>query len=347
MSPATASLALRGHGVVSAGGLGPDALAGVVAGRSVAELFTDPLPRPAEPIWGDFNIREQLGRKGTSTFDRVTGLAVTACGAALADAQSSAAGLDAADQSAAGVALGTTVGSLRSTVEFSQETLVGEKPYLVNPMLFPNTVMNCAAAQVGIRLGLHGVNATLAGGPLGFHQALQFVANALRRGHAETMLAGAAEEFSPHRAWSEPDSTGEGAAAFVFSAAPPGPGEVGLAGVRLGFTGPGTDPADALRDCVTALLDRTPIVSGHAVRVVITTEDPDDRTTEYAPAAAALGHEDAERFAPSERFGRCGSVTTALGLAVYLGDPDRTPGYALLTARSARGGVAAALVGSG
>lgn len=340
MSPANTSLALRGRGVLSPGGLGAEAMSGVVS-RSVAELFSDPLPRPAEPVWVDFNIREQLGRKGTSTYDRVTGLAVTACGAALADAE-----LDPAEQWAAGVALGTTLGSLRSTVEFSQETLVAEKPYLVNPMLFPNTVMNCAAAQVGIRLGLHGVNATLAGGPLGFHQALQFAANALRRGHAETMMAGAAEEFSPHRAWSESQPTGEGAAAYVFSAAPPGPGEVGLAGVRLGFCGAGTDPADALRDCIAALLDRVRTVSRDTVRTVITTEDPGDHDAEYAPAAAALGHRDAERLAPNERFGRCGSVSTALGLARYLCDQDRTPGYALLTARSPRGSVAAALVGS-
>ena len=287
-------------------------------------------------MWGDFDIRAQLGRKGTSSYDRVTGLAVTVCSAALADAA-----LDPEEQSAAGVALGTTVGSLRSTVEFSQETLVGEKPYLINPMMFPNTVMNCAAAQVGIKLGLHGVNATLAGGALGFHQALQYAANALRRDHVRIMLTGAAEEFSPHRAWSEGRSTGEGAAAFVFDARPPEPGAPGLAGVRLGFTGPGVDPADALRRCVSVLLERTPQVDPASIRTVITTEDADDRR-ESDPAEQAVGHP-LERLAVSETLGRCGSAATALGLAAFLA--DGRPGHALVTAHSPRGGVAAALIG--
>src|SRR5207248_2320963 len=59
-----------------------------------------------------------------------------------------------------GVVLGTTVGSLRSMSDYTRETLIEERPYLVSPALFPNTVMNCAAGQSAIRHGLAGINAT-------------------------------------------------------------------------------------------------------------------------------------------------------------------------------------------
>ncbi|MEE3922501.1 hypothetical protein V2I01_41795 [Micromonospora sp. BRA006-A] len=67
-----------------------------------------------------------------------------------------------------GIVTGTTAGSVKSSVDYAAETFTQQPPYLVNPALFPNTVMNCAAGQSAIWYKLHGPNATVAGGPLAF-----------------------------------------------------------------------------------------------------------------------------------------------------------------------------------
>ncbi|NUT37513.1 MAG: beta-ketoacyl synthase, partial [Hamadaea sp.] len=175
------------------------------------------LPRPEAPVIDGFDVRAHLGRKGTSFYDRSTALAVVACQQALQDGA-----VEVADDNRArvGVVLGTTVGSFQSTSDYSRDTLVQEKPYLVNPVLFPNTVMNCAAGQAAIRFGLRGVNATIAGGRLAFHHALRHAAMSLRRQAADIVLVGAVEEHSPHRAWAAEISSGgasvAGEAAGVF-----------------------------------------------------------------------------------------------------------------------------------
>ena len=156
-------LVVTGAGVVSAAGLGVAAMTRQLAGPAdppppVTALYPDQLPYPAAPAFTGFDVRALLGRKGTSFLDRATALALVACGQAIEDGGLA---LDEAGRARTGVALGTTVGSLRSSSEYSRETLVADRPYLVNPVLFPNTVMNCAAGQAAIRYGLRGVNSTV------------------------------------------------------------------------------------------------------------------------------------------------------------------------------------------
>jgi 3-oxoacyl-[acyl-carrier-protein] synthase II len=68
------------------------------------------------------------------------------------------------------------------------------------------------------------VNATLAGGQMAFLHVLRYTANVLFGNHADTMLAGSVEEFTPHSAWAahlldnngRQTPAGEGAAVFVM-----------------------------------------------------------------------------------------------------------------------------------
>jgi 3-oxoacyl-[acyl-carrier-protein] synthase II len=302
-----------------------------VPGEDPRPMFDDPLPVGRAPVLTGFDIRAHLGRKGTSFLDRATALAVVTAGAALRDA-----GVVADEtRDRIGVVLGTTVGSLQATSDYSRETLVQEKPYLVNPVLFPNTVMNRAAGKVAIQFGLRGVNATVAGGPLALHHALAYAATMLERGHVDRLLVGAVEEFSPHRAWSTHLASGgelvagEGAAVFLVDEGPEAPGVAGLA---TGFGWRDAAPS-ALAGCVHRALDAAGMRAAD-VSVVAAGDD-------YDLVTGALGRAP-ERFSLGAELGVCDAATSALTLAALL----TRPGVALLTARSADGGVGALLLRS-
>jgi 3-oxoacyl-[acyl-carrier-protein] synthase II len=144
-----------------------------------------------------FETASLLGAKGIRTMDRTTALAV--CTAKLLHGERPIA--DDAESQRLGFVLGTSTGSIRSTSDFTRESLVQERPFLVNPALFPNTVMNCAAGQCGIWFKARAVNATISGGRLSGLLAIKYAAQALRRGYADRLFTGAVEELCPQTAW--------------------------------------------------------------------------------------------------------------------------------------------------
>lgn len=138
-----------------------------------------------------FVVKEVLGRRGSSTLDRNGALALMAAKECL--------GSVAVDSARTGVVVGTTVGSFRSTSEFSAATMTEEKPYNVPPSLFPNTVMNSAAGLTAIRHGLTGPNTTIAGGEFAGLYSLQYLATLFMAGYLDAALLICVEEDSPHR----------------------------------------------------------------------------------------------------------------------------------------------------
>jgi len=353
---------VTGWSAVSAAGIGVPALVGRMAvaaagsGAAGAELGRswdgDPLPQPRGHALPGFSVREQLGRKGTSSYDRGTALAVVACRDALAEAGIE---VDDATRARIGVVLGTTVGSFKSTSDFSRETLVQPRPYLVNPVLFPNTVMNCAAGQVAIRLGLQGVNATVAGSQQAFLASLRYATMAIGRGYADVMLTGAVEEFSPHRAWAAELAgsnrnvpVGEAAAVMVLARMeiPVWAGrhrDAEILSVATGY-GLGGDAA-ALTGCVAVALRRAGVQASD-VTTLVTGEDSEEDRRETGPAAAALGHEP-QRLLVKRSLGECDAASGALALAVLLAlhrDGKRDGELSLLTSAGTDGAVSAAIV---
>ncbi|MEU8263185.1 beta-ketoacyl synthase N-terminal-like domain-containing protein [Micromonospora sp. NPDC048999] len=356
--PRTATLALgvSGWGVLSPYGLGADEFtAGLRAGRDgtveAAKLTDDPVPDPRAYALAGFRARDHLGRKGTSFLDRRTAFAMLACGQALADSDL-VVGDDNRDR--IGVVLGTGVGSLQSTSDYSRDTLVQEKPYLVNPILFPNTVLNCAAGQAAIRHGLRGVNATLAGGPMATLAALRYAMTVLGRGRADALLVGAMEEYTPHMAWADhragdaPTTVGgEGGAVFLVedAAAMRAAGRdpvVEIIAVDLGHTGGRTDLATALADRVRRVLDQTGVAPEELATVVTT-----GAAAEHDALDAAVGP-DASRVAITDLVGNCptaaGALQVAAVLAHHRGEPEHDDCLSLIVASTADGSVGAALL---
>lgn len=226
MTDVAVRLAITGWGVISPIGIGRDqfthGFASRQSGRKPVDGFGDRVfPFDSACTVPDFETTRFLGSKGTRSMDRTTGMAVTAVGMAL---EHSNVGTE-TDRSRIGVVLGTSTGSIKSISDFTRETLVQERPYLVNPALFPNTVMNCAAGQCAIWHRLTGVNATISGGHASGVLALRYAALAIRQGYADSLLTGAVEEFCEQAAWAyshmrlsagyDARPLGEGCAMFV------------------------------------------------------------------------------------------------------------------------------------
>jgi 3-oxoacyl-[acyl-carrier-protein] synthase II len=314
-------------------------------------------PRPVR-IVPDLPVAELLGRKGTRHLDRTTKLALVACRLTL-DAHPGQTG------ERSGVVLGTSTGSIRSSSEFSLETLRQERPYLVNPSLFPNTVMNCAAGQIAIRHKLHGVNATIAGGHLSGVQALRYARNALRQGHADRILVGGVEEFCAQSAWGWHLSgslgtdvpVGEGAAMLMVEqdADASAAGHPVLARVLACETGYGTPGrlADALASVVSTALercDRRPEQVG-AVSYGATGLTGLQRIEERGVRAALGDRVPGRRVAVKEPVGECFSATGILQIAGLIGAWRHTAALAgelaLVTAVARDGNVGCAVLEAG
>ncbi|WEO94722.1 beta-ketoacyl synthase N-terminal-like domain-containing protein [Streptomyces sp. FXJ1.172] len=197
---------ISGWSAVSPYGIGRDAFTeGVRAGRPTATALTDTEwngPDERACLVPGFTVRDALGRKGTRSMDRVTGLAVTAVGRLLGEGAGPGAG-PVPDGSHVGLVLGTNTGSAQSMMDFTRDTFTEEKPYHVDPSRFPNTVMNCAAGQCAIRYGLKGPNATVAAGRASGLKALGYGRRLLMSARARSVLCGAVEEYSEARSWLE------------------------------------------------------------------------------------------------------------------------------------------------
>jgi 3-oxoacyl-[acyl-carrier-protein] synthase II len=321
----------------------------------VTGMFEEKLPADQAFALADFQVRDHLGRKGTRFFDRTTALALVACDQALKDT-----GLEVTDENRGqvGLILGTTSGSVKSTADFSRETVTEERPYLVNPVLFPNAVMNCAAGQAAIWYGLKGVNTTVAGGRMAGVAALRYASRSLRWGDADALLVGAVEEFSPHNAWlthlpggSSP--AGEGAAFFMLET-----GEALLASGRrpdaeiMAVTSASADPedrpafAEAFADCVRNALRDAGVGPGD-LWAVAPGSGPES-SIETEALAAALGADAVRRLPVARLIGECHAAQGALQLAAVLAhhrhDAALDGRPALITSFTPEGGVGAAVV---
>lgn len=153
-------------GVVSSAGYGLAPLADLLNGEAgpgggAGPGAGDYPPRPVQPVPG-FDLAEHLGRKGIKYLDRLTGLSLVACKQAL---EAAGPGVTGEELTRTGVVLATNTGSIAGYTDLLYDTLTLDKPQLINPGKFSNSVMNCSAGQMAIRHGLKGLNATVAAWP--------------------------------------------------------------------------------------------------------------------------------------------------------------------------------------
>ncbi|GAA0340031.1 beta-ketoacyl synthase N-terminal-like domain-containing protein [Streptomyces blastmyceticus] len=268
----TDGLVISGLAVTSPYGIGEAAFTeGLAAGRrAVAPLDGGTWPGDRPVPYGEaglipgFDIPGLLGRKGTRSMDRLTGIAVVTTGLLLERYGAGAA----ADPEGTGLVLGVP-GSLQSCMSFTEDAVTGEKPYYVEPSRFPNTVLNHPTGRCAIRHDLRGPNASVSGGAGTGLLALNYASRLLRAGHADALLCGAAEEFTVQRArltravtGEEGGPLGEGAAVFLLESAAHARegGRVPLAAVlgsRFRSFGSVERAGRALEACVSAVLEDT------------------------------------------------------------------------------------------
>lgn len=292
------------------------------------------LPRHEACLVPDFDIREILGRKGTRSMDRATGLAVTALGQLLDDGDG---GRLAGVGEQTGLALGTSTGSAQSIMSFTRDSLTGAKPYFVDPARFPNTVMNCAAGQSAIWHRLKGPNTTVAGGRSTGLLALRYALRLQRAGRAQTFLCGAVEEFSAARAWLDwhsrngtpagPDAQtappGEGAAVWLVEPAEDARrnGRTALAevlGLEFGFTPDAESVAATLQSCVGKLLQDADLSAEQVWAVAPSTPPGREGEAEQQALDRVFGNHEPRGVPCAELIGDTYAASAAMQLAAVL-----------------------------
>lgn len=187
-------IAVTGIGIASPLGMDVEAfLEGLYAGKSGSN--------PSACLQGlvsrafeieDFDPQPWLGRKGIRALDRPGRLLSVA--AALALRQAGWVG-DEPWSRGVGLINGTVFGSVRSICAFDWSGLE-DGPRFVNPMAFPNTVINAPAGQAAIKHRLSGINSTVSTGMTSGLTALACAAEHLRLDRTSRLLAGGCEELS-------------------------------------------------------------------------------------------------------------------------------------------------------
>ena len=354
---------ITGWSAVSPFGIGRDAFAeGTRTGRpTVAVLDSQVWDGPDEHacLVPGFVIKEVLGKKGTRSMDRVTGLAVTTVRELISQTEGGAEAVAATGEGVA-LVLGTTTGSAQSMMDITRDTLVHEKPFYIDPSHIPNAIMNCAAGQCAIWYGLKGPNTTVAAGRASGLLALNYARRLLASGRARTVLCGAVEEYSSARSWLEwhtrtPDEgaavLGEGCAVLRLQPADTlhdGQGLAEVISVTSAVVGP-DGIAPSLTQCIQRALNRAGL-------------SPDDvwALSPSAPAGIAgeeedkalaevfHGHHPARRIPAPGPIGDTAAATASFQIVSVLSaahdDPQAAGRIALVTAVDRDGVLACALL---
>ncbi|MGH8229108.1 MAG: beta-ketoacyl-ACP synthase, partial [Steroidobacteraceae bacterium] len=162
------------------------------------ERFTDLNSKLAAPIDG-FETPAHWTRKQTRSMGRVSALAVAAAERALEDA--GLVGDPLLASGAAGVACGSSIGSIPDIEDFAIMLLEGSAPGL-NANSYVRMMPHTAAANISIFFGLQGRIIPTSSACTSGSQAIGYAYEAVKYGLQTVMLAGGAEELSATQAMS-------------------------------------------------------------------------------------------------------------------------------------------------
>jgi 3-oxoacyl-[acyl-carrier-protein] synthase II len=132
------------------------------------------------------------GKKSLWKISRSIAFAFAAANSALQDA-----GIDSTPgkHPEIGVVMGSTLGGLEPLLQLDRQSLA-DGPRASDPMLFPSAGASAPGCQISVTLGMQAFNTTLSNGQTSGLDALQYAAQFIRLGRAETVIAGAVEEIS-------------------------------------------------------------------------------------------------------------------------------------------------------
>ncbi|MBI2560251.1 MAG: beta-ketoacyl-[acyl-carrier-protein] synthase family protein [Planctomycetes bacterium] len=145
----------------------------------------------------DFDARVYLGQKGIRHFDRTSLLITAAAKLAMDDANL---GNNTYGSEDLGIVIGSTFGSINSISQFDLEALK-EGPSYVNPMDFPNTVLNAPASRASIFCQVKGLNSTISTGETSAIDAIIYASDFLRMQRVKAVLAGGVYGLTPDIYW--------------------------------------------------------------------------------------------------------------------------------------------------
>ncbi len=162
------------------------------------ERFTDLNSRLAAPIEG-FEPPAHWTRRQTRSMGRVSQLAVAAAERALRDAD--LLGDPLLRSGEAGVACGSSIGSIPDIKDFAIMLLEGASPGL-NANSYVRMMPHTAAANISIFLGLRGRIIPTSSACTSGSQAIGYAYESIKHGAQTVMLAGGADELCPTQAMS-------------------------------------------------------------------------------------------------------------------------------------------------
>jgi 3-oxoacyl-[acyl-carrier-protein] synthase II len=137
----------------------------------------------------DFTTNGIIDRKDAKRMDRFVQFAVVAAHESI---QNAGLNLESIDRSRAGVIIGSGIGGME-TFEEQHATLLEKGPRRISPFFIPMMIVDMAAGQVSIQLGLKGPNyATVSACASGAH-AIGEAMRHIRAGDADLMIAGGSE----------------------------------------------------------------------------------------------------------------------------------------------------------
>ena len=184
-------IVVTGVGIISSIGTGKevfwDNLTKGVSGIKPVTLFD--VSRFNSKLGGeitDFDPTEYLGKKGIRHIDRTSLLISSAAKLAIQDSNIKD-GTYTSDE--LGIVLGSTYGSIDSISAFDMEALK-EGPNYVNPMEFPNTVLNAPASRASIFCNATGLNSTVSTGVTSGIDAIIYASDFLKMKRVRAVLTG-------------------------------------------------------------------------------------------------------------------------------------------------------------
>ncbi|MCP5005943.1 MAG: beta-ketoacyl-[acyl-carrier-protein] synthase family protein [Planctomycetes bacterium] len=145
----------------------------------------------------DFDAKEYLGKKGIRHIDRTSLLASSAAKLVMNDAGITH---ETYKEEDLGIVIGSTYGSIDSISSFDLEALK-EGPNFVNPMEFPNTVLNAPASRASIFCKATGLNSTISTGVTSGLDSIIYASDFLRLNRVKAVLAGGVYGLTPDIFW--------------------------------------------------------------------------------------------------------------------------------------------------
>lgn len=191
-------IAITGIGIISPIGIGWESFSQSLEKDCPGFVPLTLFDYSSSPLVGqiaDFDPKPFLGNKGIRHFDRTSLLVTSAAKMALDDA-----GWKEYSQEEAGVVLGSTYGSIDSIAAFDAVALEEGVNY-VNPMSFPNTVINAPASRISIACNAKGLCSTISTGEGSALDALIYAAEFLSWDRARFLLAGGGYGIGPLTLW--------------------------------------------------------------------------------------------------------------------------------------------------